>query len=175
MCPVSAELCPECGWPRRDVAPDASVHALEAIARGFGDTVGAVMGDPAAEALLWRRPGDDTWSVAEYLAHTADAMEHIVRRVGLHISLDDPELPRFGDPMVHDYSDADVVGALTRIQAACADLADVFRSATAQDWERTGHNALGETSLLDSAAYAVHEAGHHLYDVTRLAVGPTPI
>lgn len=166
---MTIETCPECGWARRSVAPPDSVVALRTIAAGYRETIGSVQERTASSDMIRRRPSPDVWSIAEYLAHTADAMEHLGRRAHLILSDEDPELPRFGDPNAYDYSAADVGQALARVEAACADLADVFGSATPSELDRSGHNALGAASLLDTAGYAVHEAGHHLHDIQQIA------
>ena len=171
---MTAETCPECGWARRNVTPQGAGDALSAIAVGYRQAVERVQAQTAGTVLIRRRPRREVWSIAEYVAHTADALEHICRRAHLLLAEQDPELPRFGDPNTHDYSDADIADALARIEAACADLAGVFGSAAPNDLLRTGHNVLGATSLLDTAGYAVHEAGHHLHDIQQITLPLIP-
>ena len=164
-----SQLCAECNWPRRDVPVESAIELLIEIAAGYREVVHSFAVARTAPARISTRPEVGVWSVAEYLGHAADAMEHIERRVRLLLLEDDPVLDRFGDPNSRDYGDVDTNLAVARVDAACRKIADALSTATPDQPGRTGHNELGTATLASTAAYAVHEAGHHLHDVRSIA------
>ena len=76
---------------------------------------------------------------------------------------------RFGDPDGRDYSGVEPESAITLLMDAALKLAETLEGAEPDDWNRVGHNELGSRTLLETAAYGVHEGIHHLHDIDRIA------
>jgi len=164
---MTPSACATCGLDRAAVGPKDAIRTLLSLPARYTSVIGQLVRN--GDDLATRRPAEHVWSVTEYAAHTADALWFICDRAALILHEDDPVLPRFGDPDGRDYSGVEPESAITLFMDAALKLAETLERAEPDDWNRVGHNELGSRTLLETAAYGVHEGVHHLHDIDRIA------
>lgn len=161
---MTREHCPECGFDSDEWSDAAAVQAITQIPARWTE---AVTGLSSAE--LQRRPISDMWSIAEYTDHVREVLFGIrflldVVTEAPETDLGDPPEPRFDpEPRVIDIDDA-----LAGVESEAGQLHDRLSELPSPGW---GATALVHGDTVDLhwlARHAVHDASHHLGDVSRL-------
>jgi len=159
--------CDECGFEwETDVAGIAAI-----VARGPIGIREALNGDDAA---LRRRPRPHQWSVVEYTAHLADALEWYAGRLERILDEESPQFDAFDwDAACEErrYNDRAVTDVLRSLDGAVDHLLRAMARFGAVGWHRAGigsDGTLRPASVL--ATRAAHEVVHHAFDIHR---GPT--
>ena len=127
---------------------------------------------PSDNALVKRRPADDSWAIIEIVAHLADAEEMVVKRIERMLTEDDPSLPAY-DPVdlaeARDYRSRDLSGELDRFESVRAAHTARLEGLDKAGWQRTGqHEEVGEITI---EAMTAHMAAHdavHLAQISRI-------
>src|SRR5439155_13286518 len=168
------ETCDECGFDAGDWTRHDLIATLEALQPWWEELVRGL--DPV---LLETRPAPTTWSAIEYAVHSRDLTRDLGRLLhailtveGLDLKLPAPVDARADDPP----RPGPVTPAVDELGDNATRLAR--RAARATDEERSRSALLdGEPMSADAVlAHAVHDATHHLMDVSsglrRLGAGP---
>lgn len=165
---VLERACPECRMDTRTIARDEIPALLRANAADWRRAL-ATVEDPAA------RPHPDVWSPVEYACHVRDLLVLCDSRLDLMLTLDYPVFANWdGDEAVVKgrYGDqpADRIAAELAAAATTA-AARLDRIGTGQ-WQRTGRRGDGVNYTVETfGRNLVHEAVHHLCDVTGTPYG----
>lgn len=158
--------CPECGFAAGAVARDEIPALLRANAEAWRRYF-AEAGDIEA---VRTRPDPAKWSPLEYACHVRDCNEVYIGRVNLMLEQDDPQYPNWdqGATAVDEkYGDQDPDTVIAALVVTTNEIAALFESVPADQWERTGHRSDGSDFTIESLArYFVHDPIHHLWDVT---------
>ena len=165
---VLERLCPECGLNTRTIAREEIPAVLRANAADWQRALTAVA-DPAA------RPQPGTWSPVEYACHVRDLLVLCDSRLDLMLTQDDPVFANW------DQDEAVVTGRYGErppdriaagLAAAAATAAGRLDQIDTDQWQRTGRRGDGANYTVETfARNLVHEAVHHLYDVTGVPYG----
>jgi MOSC domain-containing protein YiiM len=161
---ITPETCDECGFDARRWRVRDAVSFLGAL--GFWWEA-ATDGIPADR--LNGRPAPGVWSALEYGGHGAVVTAMCRWGIEAIAASDGVELPPLpeddGEAGEHAVLDADkVVGDLEREGHALAELAkDVPKAA----WAHVGHHPGGVIQAEAALFHAVHDASHHMLDVSR--------
>jgi uncharacterized damage-inducible protein DinB len=136
-----------------------------------------VIGRADAEALS-RRPGPDTWSAAENLAHIARCHLVFLDRANRILTEDQPELDAYReerDDQWPEWVDISVVQSLSRIDAFRPEIERLIINLSDDQLARVGiHRNLGAMTLREWIEFFLLHEAHHLYVVMKLArAGPT--
>lgn len=155
--------CPECGLDTRMIVREEIPGVLRANAEAWQRALAAVA-DPSA------RPRPDTWSPVEYACHVRDLLVLCDSRLDLMLTHDDAVFANW------DQDEAVVTGRYgeqppgrisAEIAAAAATAAGRLDRIAPGQWQRTGRRGDGVNYTVETfARNLVHEAVHHLYDVT---------
>ena len=155
--------CPQCGLDARSVAREDIPAVIRANAADWQRALSA-SADPAA------RPAPDTWSPVEYACHVRDLLVLCDSRLELMLTRDDPVFANW------DQDEAVVTGRYreqppgriaAQITGAAAAAARRFERLTSDQWPRPARRGDGvRFTVLAFGQNLVHEAVHHLYDVT---------
>ncbi|NIH82474.1 DinB family protein [Amycolatopsis viridis] len=159
---VLREPCPECGFDARTVDPENVPELLRANA---GDWRDALVRPDARE-----RSRPDKWSTLEYACHVRDVCRVFLERLHLILHEDDPVFPAWNQDAtaIEDrYGTQDPQRVAEELTEAAARLADAFAGVSGDEWRRTGTRGDGARFTTDTfARYFIHDALHHLWDVT---------
>lgn len=158
---VLLRSCRECGFDAREVDR-----------RTIADRVLATT--PRWRAALaaphpGRRSAPQVWSTLEYGAHVRDVHLLFGRRAQLLLAQDDPEFENWDQDetaLAARYWLADPGEVAEQLDAAAVLTAGVFRTAAADQWQRTGRRSNGSVFTLETLGrYYLHDVEHHLHDV----------
>jgi hypothetical protein len=159
---VLERACPECGFD----SATTDARAVPGIIRANAAAWPAVLESPD----VGERPDDATWSKQEYAAHVRDACRVFDRRLELMLSEDDPLFANWDQDeaaLEGRYSELDPATVSRELRDAAARIADAFDAVPDDAWSRRGHRSDGAEFTIDSfSRYFVHDAVHHLWDVT---------
>ena len=112
------------------------------------------------------------WSSLEYLCHVRDAFGHLDRRLALMVSEEDPEFPYWDQDtcaVENRYDDQEPGTVVAQLSVAAEVLASRIGDLPESALTRTGRRDDGAPFTVASISlYALHEADHHLADVTQL-------
>jgi MOSC domain-containing protein YiiM len=172
---VTVETCAACGFDATAWTPHDAATLLDAL--GTWWRLGPV---DVAPDLLNRRPAPDVWSPLEYARHSAlvtavlrVVIEQVLTEDGVRLPPPPDGAPPVGAPQLLDHET--VVAHLEREGHALAALA---RGAEPTGWSHVGHAGHQRVQAGAALRHAVHDASHHLMDVSRglasLGAGPTP-
>jgi hypothetical protein len=160
--------CPGCGLHWADVDVVAIPAALGDLAGRYHQVLGS-----APSAALRRRLDSVTWSALEYACHVRDVL--LVQRDRTFIALVD-DTPSFAK-MNRDervalgrYAEQPVDRLLSQLDVAFELAASVFTDRTVDQWNRPliyNYPGPERHTLAWMARHTVHEAEHHLVDITR--------
>jgi hypothetical protein len=160
--------CPECGLDTRSFTREDIPAIIGANAAGWQQALTA-SADPAA------RPTPGKWSPVEYACHVRDLLVLCDYRLGLMLTQDDPLFANW------DQDEAAVTGrygeqvpteVATQIKDAAATAASRFAEVAGDQWLRKGRRSDGVRFTVETfGRNLVHEAVHHLYDVTAVRHG----
>jgi hypothetical protein len=161
---VAVERCTECGFGSEAWSDEA---AMEEIGRLPDRWLEAVAGIDAAD--LQRRPFPDMWSIAEYVDHVREVLFGM--RFVLDSSLCRPGVD-LGDPPTPGFAATprliDVRAALNGLDTEATTLHDGLVRLGATSWTSTAIIGDSEVDAHWICRHAVHDATHHLGDVSRL-------
>jgi hypothetical protein len=165
---VLERACPECHLDTRAIAREEIPALLRANAADWQRALTTV-DHPAA------RPHPDIWSPVEYACHVRDLLVLCDSRLDLMLTQDDPVFANWdGDDAVirgrYGEQPADRIAA--ELAAAAATAAGRLQRIGTGQWQRTGRRSDGATYTVETfGRNLVHEAVHHLYDVTGIPSG----
>ena len=165
---VLERACPECRLDTRAIAREEIPARLRSNAADWQRALTTV-DRPAA------RPHPDIWSPVEYACHVRDLLVLCDSRLDLMLTQDDPVFANWdGDAAVvrgrYGEQPADRIAA--ELAAAAATAAGRLQRIGAGQWQRTGRRSDGANYTVETfGRNLVHEAVHHLYDVTGIPSG----
>jgi hypothetical protein len=155
--------CPQCGLDARSVAGEDIPAVLRANAAGWQRAL-AASADPAA------RPAPGTWSPAEYACHVRDLLVLCEPRLDLMLTQHDPVFANWDQDaavLAGRYREQPAEPVAAGIAGAAATAADRFGRLTGAQWQRPARRGDGvRYTVLTFGRNLVHEAVHHLVDVT---------
>ena len=161
---VLERACPECGLHTRQVEPTD----IPALIRDNADAWRALLNgaQPVRE-----RPSPDVWSTLEYACHVRDVYRVFDRRLGLMLTQEEPlfaNLDQDATAVAERYGEQDPGTVAVELEAAADVIANRLDGVVAEQWDRTGRRSDGARFTVESLArYLLHDAVHHLHDVTR--------
>ncbi|MCU1449964.1 MAG: DinB family protein [Acidimicrobiales bacterium] len=159
------EPCRECGFDWESTS-GALIGVLRSARPAFAEAVAG-----RATETARRRPAPGTWSVIEYVGHTADGVGWYDERITTVLEHDRPRLTPFDwDAFTEErrYDLRPMRELLDDVDERCRSLATRLQALDDDQWRRTGIGSDGgDRTVLALARRAVHEVHHHLYDVRR--------
>ncbi len=156
--------CAECGFDAATLEAKDVAAALRANAAAW----------PAVldRADVRTRPDESTWSPLEYAAHVRDVFRLFEQRLELMQSTDDPLFPNWDQDetaVAERYNEQDPAVVSVELTDAASALADALDGVS--DWSRPGRRGDGAQFTIETfAKYFIHDAIHHLHDVTPSSV-----
>lgn len=160
-----AETCDECRF-------DGAAYTVDDVAgtlRNLAEWAGHAMVDVDHDELN-RRPAPTTWSPAEYLRHVKRVVWSMAGLVELALSDQDHSVDGSppADATATDPPTAiDVHHELVRLDQESMRLHRLWATATADQRARTIEVNGGTADVAGIVRHAVHDATHHLSDITR--------
>jgi hypothetical protein len=161
---IQSDACPQCGY-----AP-------------AGLPVSALGGAATVEAAAWRSflegadrpvlavsPAPDVWSPLQYAAHVRDMFRVFGDRVLLAIEFDNPTVPGYvpTEDECRAYNSLAARDIAADIGNQADRLASILSDRVGDDWARTVmRDGVDRFTVAGLGRFAVHEAHHHLRDVT---------
>lgn len=161
------EECSQCGFVY-DLGQAAA--AADAINERVGAAV-AILRSRDVDVRSRRKP--DQWSPLEYGCHLRDMLLVQRERVLAALRVDRPDCTAMGrdERVVHDgYADQEPADVGRQLADAAQMFGNVLGRLSAEDWNRVVVYHFPETSersLRWLAVHTVHEAQHHLGDISR--------
>lgn len=161
--------CPECRLDTRTIVPAQIPGILRENAAAWQDALAAAP-DPAA------RPDPGTWSAVEYACHVRDLLVLCDSRVDLMLTQDDPVFENWDQDeavVAGRYGEQPSSRIACELAAAAATAAERLERVRSGQWQRTGRRGDGVRYTVKTfGRNLVHEAVHHLYDVTGVPTAP---
>jgi hypothetical protein len=161
---MPVERCAECGFDSEVWNDQAAVDAIGRLSSQRADAVAGLESDE-----LERRPIPEMWSIAEYSDHVREVLfgmrfvlDSAVNQPGIELG-DTPEPEFAAVPRA-----IDVRGALSGIDREAKALRDRLVELSDASWASTAVVGTDELDAHWIARHAVHDATHHLRDVSRL-------
>jgi general stress protein 26 len=153
--------CPECRLDTRTIGATQIPAILRENAAAWQHAL-TTAADPAV------RPDPGTWSAVEYACHVRDLLVLCGSRVDLMLTQDDPVFENWDqDDAVGRYGEQQPDRIAGELAAAAAAAAERLERVPADQWQRTGRRSDGVHYTVETfGRNLVHEAVHHLYDVT---------
>jgi DinB superfamily len=159
---VLREPCPECRF-------DGSTFPANAVPRTLRDNALAWQ-DVLAGPQVSVRPAPDRWSDLEYGCHVRDVFCLYDERLHLMLTDDDARFANWDQDATAvegRYGEQDPATVAAELLEAGNALAASLDEVQGAQWDRTGARSDGAQFTVDSfARYLVHDAVHHLWDVT---------
>ena len=159
--------CAQCGFVY-DLSQ--AEKAGQAVRESVGAAV-AILGGRDVDVRSRRHP--EVWSPLEYGCHLRDVLLVQRERVLAALRVDRPDYPAMGrdERVVHDgYADQEPIDVARQLADAAQLFGNVLARLSGNDWNRTLLYHFPETrerSLRWVAVHTLHEAQHHLGDITR--------
>jgi isopenicillin N synthase-like dioxygenase len=163
----SMDTCNECGFVYATVEPGSVVGRLKSFETRFA----AALDNPSE--LLHTRPRPDVWSAVEYACHVRDTFLSQRERLYLTLAVDVPAFsPMYRDLRVEfaHYNAEPAPRVIEELAFAARLIGDAFAGLEDHQWSRTciyNYPTSAERSVAWLGQHTVHEAEHHLMDVTR--------
>jgi len=155
--------CPECGLDASAIARADIPAMLTANAAGWQLPLTA-SGDHAA------RPAPERWSTLEYACHVRDLLVLCDERLNLMLTRDDPTFANWDQDAAAAtgrYGELVPAEVAKEITDAAGLAAGRFAGLAGDQWLREGRRSDGPQFTVETyGRHLVHEAVHHLYDVT---------
>ncbi len=155
--------CPECGFDARQPARAALADLSADV--GLRWSVAMTSIEDART-----RPSPAVWSPLEYACHVRDVFDLASLRVRLMLAEDGPSFANWDQDataIADRYHDQDPALVTAEAAAAAQGFAEVLAEVPEEAWERTGLRGDGASFTVESfARYLLHDAVHHLTDVT---------
>jgi hypothetical protein len=161
---MPVERCGECGFDSAMWSDEDAVEAIRQLPARWVDALAGLGSDE-----IQRRPIPEMWSIAEYTDHVREVLfgMHFVLDRALDqpgIDLGDPPAPEFAaEPRALDFG-----AALAGIDREARALRDRLSELPEPSWSSTAIVGGDEVDAHWLCRHAVHDATHHLGDVTRL-------
>ncbi|WAC90874.1 DinB family protein [Mycobacterium sp. Aquia_213] len=159
--------CAQCGFVYDlGQAPTAGMAINERVG-----AAARILGSRDADLRSRRQP--TVWSPLEYRCHLRDMLLVQRERVLAALRVDRPDCTAMGrdERVVHDgYADQEPADVARQLADAAMMFGNVLSRLSADDWNRTVVYHFPETterSLRWLAVHTLHEAQHHLGDITR--------
>jgi hypothetical protein len=153
--------CPDCGFDAGTVAVDR----LPVLLRDNADAWRTVLTRPDAIA----RPAPAVWSPLEYGCHVRDVHALFAQRVRLMLAEDDPQFANWDQDetaVEQRYVEQRPEVVLPALLAAADEVAGVYGSVGADQWDRPGRRSNGSVfTVATIGRYHLHDVVHHLHDV----------
>lgn len=163
--------CPECGLDTRVLARADLPAIISANAAGWQQALTSAA-EPAA------RPAPGTWAPVEYACHVRDLLVLCDGRLELMLSRDNPVFGNWDQDeaaVTGRYGEQPAAGVAAQLTAAAAVAARRFAELAPGQWLRQGRRSDGAQFTVESfGRHLVHEAVHHLCDVTGVRVRLRP-
>ncbi len=153
--------CPECGFDSAAAVP----ADLPALVQANAASWSLVLGRPDVAS----RPSPELWSDLEYACHIRDVNRIFGQRVTLMQAQVDPLFENWDQDQTalderYDLADPAVVDE--ELRAAADEVAAIYASVEAHQWDRSGRRSNDSTFTIDTIArYHLHDVVHHLHDV----------
>ncbi|MBL8065260.1 MAG: DinB family protein [Chthonomonadaceae bacterium] len=127
----------------------------------------SLLGSFSADDPVWdRRPEPDRFTLREMVAHLADWDPIFVGRVERTRDEDNPFLASVDEGQLcaeRDYAQQSPVENLDRLARSRPKLAELFRSLSESDWDRTAHREfVGDVTMFELAALVLGHDAYHL-------------
>jgi hypothetical protein len=155
--------CPECGL-------DASVLTRADIPTMLSTNAAGWRPPLSAPGNYAARPTPEKWSPLEYACHVRDLLVLCDHRLNLMLTQDDPTFANWDQDAAAAtgrYGELVPADVATEITDAAAVAAGRFARVTGDQWLRKGRRSDGARFTVETyGRHLVHEAVHHLYDVT---------
>lgn len=137
------------------------INRLAAIPLSIAQTT-----ELASETDIHTPPVQGQWSIAEISAHIRASDDILMPRVYAILVRDQPALAAYNERYwaeIAGYAQADFYPSLMLFTLRRAELVDVLRQLTHDDWQRIGiHEERGPMSLVDMVrGWVEHEEEHH--------------
>jgi hypothetical protein len=159
--------CPECGLDTREITPDQVAGLLREVTTSWEDLLSGAVDVPGD---LTVRPDPGTWSPLEYGCHVRDVFRVFAARLQRMLGEDDPLFANWDqdETAVEDrYGEQDPRTVSGELADAGAVIANLFAAVGGEQWGRTGARDDGsQFTVATLARYLLHDAIHHVYDVT---------
>jgi len=159
---VLTRPCPECGFSATDVRPSD----VPVLLRQAGLDLCVALRAPEASS----RPAPSTWSPLEYACHVRDVFRLYLWRLELMLAEDDPLFPNWDQDetaVASRYGHQQPSAVARELADATDALADRFAQLPEPAWVRPGRRSDGATFTVTTfCQYLVHDAVHHVWDVT---------
>lgn len=161
---MEPERCAECGFDGSRVTVADAITALRSMRRRWGELFTDV-----ADEILRTRPEPKAWSALEYAAHTRDVIA--MNGWGMAKLLDGalpevPEIPPEDEGADHGYNALDPKAVLDELDANAERMAArAERTVGSEAWERQAPGGGPDAGWV--LRHAVHDASHHLKDVSK--------
>jgi DinB superfamily len=166
---VESEECDECGFDGEAWSPSDAVGAIGGLPAQWRQAV-----DGLTEDDVLRRPTDQIWSIAEYADHVREVLFGM--RLLLETALTAPGTDLGASPASRFDEKPrriEVTTALDGIENEADGLRGRLAGLSAREWEM---NVKFDGRVVDAqwiVRHAVHDATHHLDDVSRLRTSLT--
>ncbi len=161
---MQTEQCAECGFDGSGWTDEAAIQAVERLGPSWAAAVAGL--EPQD---LGRRPVTDRWSIAEYADHVREVLFSL--RFVVDSAVQDPGID-LGAAPTPEFADSpkeiDVPAALEGIGREARLLSSRLRALPPESWSATAVIDGEPIDLHWLSRHAVHDATHHLGDVTRL-------
>jgi hypothetical protein len=161
---VLEQACSECGF-------DARAFPATMIAPLTEELAVSPWAELLQHPLVRLRPDDRTWSALEYGCHVRDVLRLGAYRVGLMRQYDNPQFENWDQDATaisdgYEIQDPSVVAG--EISTFGAELAGIYASIGADEWDRPGLRSDGSPFTIESfGRYFLHDPVHHVADVRR--------
>jgi hypothetical protein len=161
--------CPECGLDTRSFSREAVAGMIRVNAQAWQDLL-ARSGPGDAR----RRPSPGVWSELEYGCHVRDVLRLYDERLELMLTVDEPHYANWDQDataVAERYGEQDPATVAAELGDAAQVIAARFEGVSGDQWQRTGVRSDDASFTVESfARYFIHDAVHHLYDVTGVRV-----
>jgi len=159
---VLHQVCGECGFDTRLVRRGDVGQIVRVNAAAWP----AALARPGAAG----RPAPGVWSRVEYACHVRDVFRLFDERLALMLREDAPEFENWDQDataVAYRYASQDPAVVAVELRDAARSVAAAFDAVPDEAWGRTGLRSDGSRFTVQTLGrYFVHDAEHHLYDVT---------
>jgi hypothetical protein len=161
---VLGRPCTECGFDASACTEGRIPYLLRESAAAWQELLGQ-------GRIRSGRPDPSSWSTLEYSCHLRDAFGFLEGRIDLMVAEEDPVFVLWDQDATAEeehYDEQDPAVVVAELTAAADSLATRLEGISADEWPRQGRRSDGATfTVATISCYALHEANHHLFDVSK--------